>query len=42
MQDTFLRVHRAREKWEPSARFSTWLYTIAKILDRLRRGEPPG
>jgi len=39
MQETFLRVHRAREKWEPSARFSTWLYTIATnvALNELRR-----
>lgn len=38
-QETFLRVHRAREKWEPSARFSTWLYTIATnlALNELRR-----
>ena len=39
VQETFLRVHRAREKWEPSARFSTWLYTIATnvALNELRR-----
>ena len=39
MQESFLRVHRAREKWEPSARFSTWLYTIATrvALNELRR-----
>ena len=28
-QDVFLRVHRSREKWEPSAKFSTWLFRIA-------------
>ena len=39
LQETFLRVHRAREKWEPSARFSTWLFTIASnlALNELRR-----
>ncbi len=39
LQETFLRVHRAREKWEPSARFSTWLFTIATnlALNELRR-----
>lgn len=28
-QDVFLRVYRARETYEPGAKFSTWLYTIA-------------
>jgi RNA polymerase sigma-70 factor (ECF subfamily) len=39
LQETFLRVHRARGKWEPTARFSTWLYTIATnaALNELRR-----
>ena len=39
LQETFLRVYRAREKWEPSARFSTWLFTIAThlALNELRR-----
>lgn len=39
LQETFLRVHRARGTWEPSARFSTWLYTIATnaALNELRR-----
>jgi RNA polymerase sigma-70 factor (ECF subfamily) len=27
-QDVFLRVYRAREKYVPTAKFSTWLYTI--------------
>jgi len=27
-QDVFLRVYRARERYVPTARFSTWLYTI--------------
>ena len=39
VQETFLRVHRARERYEPEARFSTWLYTIATrlALNELRR-----
>jgi RNA polymerase sigma-70 factor (ECF subfamily) len=39
LQETFLRVHRARGRWEPSARFSTWLFTIATnlALNELRR-----
>ncbi|MCA9164907.1 MAG: sigma-70 family RNA polymerase sigma factor, partial [Planctomycetales bacterium] len=28
-QDVFLRVYRARKRYEPGAKFSTWLYTIA-------------
>jgi len=32
VQDTFLRVYRARERYEPRARFSTWLYRIATNL----------
>ena len=27
-QDVFLRVYRARENYVPTAKFSTWLYTI--------------
>lgn len=39
LQETFLRVHRARERYSPDARFSTWLYTIANhlALNELRR-----
>lgn len=39
VQETFLRVYRARERYEASARFSTWLYTIATriALNELRR-----
>jgi RNA polymerase sigma-70 factor (ECF subfamily) len=29
VQETFLRVHRARDRYSPEAKFSTWLYTIA-------------
>jgi RNA polymerase sigma-70 factor (ECF subfamily) len=28
-QDVFLRVYRARKRYVPGAKFSTWLYTIA-------------
>jgi len=31
-QETFLRVHRARGRYEPRARFSTWLYRIGTNL----------
>lgn len=32
VQDAFLRVYRAAPKYEPSAKFSTWLYTIVSNL----------
>lgn len=28
-QEVFLRIYRARESYEPGARFATWLFTIA-------------
>jgi RNA polymerase sigma-70 factor, ECF subfamily len=28
-QDVFLRIHRSRQKWEPSAKFTTWLFRIS-------------
>ena len=28
-QEVFLRVYRSRESYEPSAKFTTWLYRIA-------------
>lgn len=43
-QETFLRVYRARESYEPKAKFSTWLWTIAHnaAMDHLRkRAETP-
>ena len=44
-QETFLRVFRARERYEPGAKFSTWLFTIANnvasnaLRSRSRRRE---
>jgi len=39
VQEVFLRVHGARERYQPEARFSTWLYRIATnlALNELRR-----
>lgn len=38
-QDAFARAFQARARWRPTARVSTWLYTIAKnaALDRAKR-----
>ncbi len=33
-QEVFLRVHRARERYRPSARFGTWLFHIAQNVAR--------
>jgi RNA polymerase sigma-70 factor, ECF subfamily len=47
VQDVFLRVYRARNGYQPTAKFSTWLYRIANNLannsrrDRGRRREVP-
>ena len=39
VQEAFLRVYGARERYTPEARFSTWLYRIATnlALNELRR-----
>lgn len=39
LQEAFLRVYRERGRYRPTARFRTWLYTIARnlALDHLRR-----
>lgn len=39
VQDTFLRLYRYREKYRPDARFTTFVYTLARNawLDSLRR-----
>jgi RNA polymerase sigma-70 factor (ECF subfamily) len=34
LQTLFLRVHRARQTYQPAAAFSTWVYTIARHLVR--------
>jgi RNA polymerase sigma-70 factor (ECF subfamily) len=41
LQEVFLRVVRSAREWQPSAKFSTWLYTIARNLctDQARRGK---
>lgn len=38
-QDTFLRAFQHLDQWRPEARFTTWLFQIARNLaiDRLRR-----
>lgn len=38
LQETFLRVVRGAAEWKPSAKFSTWLYTIGRnvCVDYLR------
>jgi RNA polymerase sigma-70 factor (ECF subfamily) len=40
-QDVFLKVHQGASRYQPSARFSTWLYRIATnhCLNEVRRGE---
>ena len=42
VQEVFLRVIRARERWQPTARLSTWLYRIAFNLsvNRSQRRSP--
>lgn len=39
LQETWLRVYRARASYEPTGRFQTWLFTIARrlLLDHVRR-----
>jgi RNA polymerase sigma-70 factor (ECF subfamily) len=32
VQEAFLRVYRNAAKWEPTAKFSTWFFTIVSIL----------
>jgi RNA polymerase sigma-70 factor (ECF subfamily) len=43
-QDVFVKVHRARHKYAPAAKFSTWLYRIAVNhclnLIRARKARP--
>lgn len=35
-QEVFMRVYRARERYVPGAKFSTWLFTIDLELDDKR------
>ncbi len=37
-QEIFLKVHRARSRWRPEAKFTTWLYRVAAnaCLNELR------
>ena len=38
-QDIFLRIYRARKRYVPGSKFSTWLYTIANnVASNSRRG----
>lgn len=37
VQEVFLRVFRARKNYEPTARFSTWIFTIAHNVARNAR-----
>jgi RNA polymerase sigma-70 factor (ECF subfamily) len=45
VQEVFLRVYRSRKRYQPEARFSTWIYTIANnvasnaLRSRRRRRE---
>jgi len=45
LQESFIRVHQARDRYEPEARFSTWLFRIGRNLalnelDLARRRKP--
>ena len=49
VQETFLRVYRARDRYRPTAKFTTWIHTIAnnvasdlrqRAYRRLERGVP--
>lgn len=49
-QETFMRVYRARERYRPTAKFTTWVHTIAlhvasdlrqRAYRRHERGVPP-
>ena len=39
-QEVFMRVYRSRKRYEPGAKFSTWLFTIANnVASNARREE---
>lgn len=39
LQETFLKIHRMCQRYRPDARFTTFLYTVARntLIDRQRR-----
>ena len=37
LQEVFLRVVKSADEWRGAAKFSTWLYTIARNSDRRSR-----
>src|SRR5262245_33889399 len=41
LQETFMRVVKSAGSWKPEAKFSTWLFTIARNLcvDHARRAQ---
>ena len=43
-QEVFIQVHQSAERYQPLAKFSTWLYTIARnlCLNRLRSRKQEG
>ena len=43
-QTTFVQVYRFAQRYREDARFSTWLYTIARnlCLNEIRRRQRPG
>ncbi|MFC1709894.1 RNA polymerase sigma factor [Candidatus Omnitrophota bacterium] len=42
-QETFIKAYRAKDRYVPKSKLSTWLYVICKntCLKRLRKKEPP-
>src|SRR6202051_5019185 len=42
MQDVWFAVAQAARRYQPTARFTTWLFTLARhrMIDRHRRAEP--
>ncbi|MCP4393001.1 MAG: RNA polymerase sigma factor [Alphaproteobacteria bacterium] len=41
-QEVFINIYKAKEKYQPKAKFTTWLYTITKntCLKKLRKKNP--
>jgi RNA polymerase sigma-70 factor, ECF subfamily len=40
VQEVFVKAWNARQRWQPTAKVTTWLYTLARnaLIDRVRRG----